>query len=105
MRPAAEVADVGLELIEGRGRLSSDRHDRDRFRGHRPQHDIGVADADVQGGQPLLGQAPIALELDATPVECDTEVAAANQLADLIEPMSSCRRARIRRSCGSWAGE
>ena len=40
---------------------------------------------DVQGGQALLGQAPLALQLRPAPVERRPQVAAADQLADLVE--------------------
>ena len=85
MRAAAEVADVGLELVERGPHVVAEAHDGDRLHCHRTNDDVRLADRDVEGGEALLGQVPFTLQLRAPPLECGSQVAAADERSDLVE--------------------
>ena len=71
MRPAAEVADVGLELVERGLHVVAEPHHGDRLHGHRTNHDVRLTDRDVEGCEPLLDQATLLLQLVCcSVVEC-----------------------------------
>ena len=110
MRPPAVVADVRLELVEGLSTRPSRPSTAHRLHAHRADDHVEAArigDADLQCRQPLLDGAPFLLELAAPALEGGPQViAAGRQPADLGQRASpTSRRARMRRSSGSWAGE